>query len=224
MLAYAASRPATVERRPYPNALLAIIALHVAALAAVMSAKMDIKKVLPVTPIDIFAVPEPDDPPPPSEPVRTPAQPQSQDAPVKVTQPDRQVDILLPQDPTLPSGGSVGPATPTREVAVNIPPYRPPVPHIVKLGPTLLTSGDDLKPPYPSSKLITEEEASLTLRLAIDERGRVVGVQPVGRVDRVFLEAARRHLIANWRYRPASEDGRPMASSAVITLRFQLDG
>ena len=220
MLAYAASRPTPVERRPYPNALLVIIALHVAGLAAVMSAKMDIKRVLPVTPIDIFAVPEPDDPPPPAEPVRTPPQPQN--APVTVTQPERQIEIALPQNPVVPSGGTVSP--PTREIALSLPPYRPPVPKIVKLGPTLLTSGDDLKPPYPSSKLISEEEASLTLRLTIDERGRVVAVEPVGRTDRVFLEAARRHLIANWRYRPASEDGRPLASSAVITLRFQLDG
>ena len=36
--------------------------------------------------------------------------------------------------------------------------------------------------------------------------------------------AARRHLIAHWRYKPASEDGRAVASSTVITLRFQLDG
>jgi len=79
-------------------------------------------------------------------------------------------------------------------------------------------------PPYPSSKLITEEEASLTLRLTIDERGRVIAVEPVGRADPVFLAAARRHLLARWRYKPASEDGRAIASTAVITLRFQLDG
>jgi protein TonB len=46
----------------------------------------------------------------------------------------------------------------------------------------------------------------------------------VGAADRVFLEAARRHLIAHWRYRPATEDGRPIASSVVISLRFLLDG
>lgn len=222
MLAYAASRPTPVERRPYPNALLAIIALHVAALAAVMSAKMDIMRVVPVTPIDIFAVPEPADPPPPSEPV--PTEPQPQPTQTDYTRPDPVVPVPVPQDPVVPSGGTVSPGPPTREIALNIPSYRPPVPDVVKLGPTLLTSGDDLKPPYPASKLITEEEASLTLRLTINERGRVVGVEPVGRVDRVFLEAARRHLLANWRYRPASEDGRPIASSAVITLRFQLDG
>jgi protein TonB len=109
--------------------------------------------------------------------------------------------------------------------AVVIPEIKPlPKPYPVKLEPRLLTSGEELKPPYPSSKLITEEEASLTLRLTIDERGRVVAVEPVGRADPVFLAAARRHLLARWRYKPASEDGRAIASTAVITLRFQLDG
>jgi protein TonB len=64
----------------------------------------------------------------------------------------------------------------------------------------------------------------LRLRLTIDERGRVVAVEPVGKSDRVFLEAARRYLVAHWRYRPASEDGRAVATSIVIALRFQLDG
>ena len=42
--------------------------------------------------------------------------------------------------------------------------------------------------------------------------------------DRTFLDAARRHLIAHWRYQPAAEDGRTIASSIVITLRFELNG
>ena len=64
MLAYAASRPAPVERRPYPNAMLAIIAGHVAVVALVMSAKMDLPEVIKRTPIDIFWVKPPDTPPP----------------------------------------------------------------------------------------------------------------------------------------------------------------
>ena len=70
----------------------------------------------------------------------------------------------------------------------------------------------------------SEEEAVLRLKLTIDERGRVIAVEPLGRADRAFLDSARRHLIAHWRYRPATEDGRAVSSSAVITLRFQLDG
>jgi protein TonB len=49
-------------------------------------------------------------------------------------------------------------------------------------------------------------------------------VEPIGRADRVFVDAARRHLIAHWRYSPATEDGRAVASTKTITLRFQLDG
>ena len=52
-----------------------------------------------------------------------------------------------------------------------------------------------------------EEEATLRLRLTIDARGRVIAVEPVGPADPSFLEAARRHILRAWRYKPATEDG-----------------
>ena len=88
----------------------------------------------------------------------------------------------------------------------------------------LRAPASQVRPPYPPSKLEREEEAALRLRLSIDARGRVTAVEPVGSTDRVFLQAARRHLIANWRYTPATEDGRPVPSTTVITLRFELNG
>ena len=221
MLAYAASRPTPVERRPHPNALLVIIAAHVAAVAALMSARMDLPDVIKDPNTVVFWVPKPADPPPPN-----PLPPDSRPQPTNVvtyTRPEPIEAIPLPRNPVAPSGGAILP-NPIGDVAVTLPAFPPRAHDPVKVGATLLTSGDDLKPPYPSSKLITEEEASLTLRLTIDERGRVVAVEPVGKADRIFLEAARRHLLAHWRYRPASEDGRATASSAVVTLRFQLDG
>jgi protein TonB len=62
------------------------------------------------------------------------------------------------------------------------------------------------------------------LRLTIDASGRVIAVDPVGSADRVFLEAARRHLMAHWRYKPATEAGHAVTTSTVITLEFRLDG
>jgi protein TonB len=94
----------------------------------------------------------------------------------------------------------------------------------INSGPQLLTPPSELKPAYPPSKLDNGEEATLRLKLTIDASGRVVAVDPVGRTDPVFLEAARRHLIAHWRYKPAIEGGRAVASSEVITLRFELNG
>ncbi|HEX6740593.1 MAG TPA: energy transducer TonB [Sphingomicrobium sp.] len=221
MLAYAATRPTPVERRPYPNAMLVIIAVHGAVIAAVMSAKMDLPRVIRNVPIDVFTVKPPkSDPPPPATPTTNRPQPTNT---ITYTRPDPFVPVPLPPEPGVPTAGPANPG-PIGPVAVNLPVIRPAVHNPIKLGPTLLTAGDDLKPPYPSSKLLTEEEAVLTLRLTIDERGRVVAVEPVGKTDPVFLAAARRHLLAHWRYKPASEDGQAIGSSAVITLRFQLDG
>lgn len=215
MLAYAAKRPVAVDRRPHPNALLAIVAVHVALLAVVTSAKIEFQR-KPDPPIIVDPIPMP--PPPPPNPLPHPRQPHPgptvwhDPAPVPpVPQPP------LPKDPT----ATPGPPYPPQPVPVPQPTRQPAG---IDAAPQLLTPASELRPPYPPAKLINEEEAVLRLRLTIDERGRVVAVDPVGRTDAAFLDAARRHLIAHWRYKPASEDGRSVASSAVITLRFELNG
>lgn len=221
MLAYAASRPSPVERKPHPNMLLVIIGAHVAVAALVMSAKMDLPGHIS-DPTHTFWVPKPKDPPPPT-PTQQPSTQRHTSDPT-IDQPP--VETWTPPTGTFDPGPTT--VDPGPQIALNgggNGTVELPQPHsIVKLGPTLLTSGVDLKPPYPQSKLLSEEEATLRLKLTIDEHGRVVAVDPVGRADRVFLDAARSYLIAHWRYRPASEDGRPVGATEVITLRFQLDG
>jgi len=219
MLAYAASAPRTAERRSSPNAMLAIIAGHVALVAVVMSAKMDLpQKLLREPPITLIPI-HPVEPPPPI-PVPNPA-PRPQLGPT-ATDPS----VPLPsQDPglsTVPTLPDPGPITGPSVDPMPQPTTRPLPP--VHLGAQLLTPPSELRPPYPQAKLLAEEEATLKLRLTIDEHGRVVAVEPVGRADAVFLAAARRHLLAHWRFKPASDDGRAVASTTVITLRFQLDG
>jgi protein TonB len=98
-----------------------------------------------------------------------------------------------------------------------------PRPAAANAAAQLLTPAARLKPPYPQSKLLSEEEAVLKLRLTIGADGRVTAVEPAARADPAFLDAARRHILAHWRYRPASAGGRAVGSSVVITLRFQLD-
>lgn len=222
MLAYAANRPTAAQRRSSPNAMLAIIAAHVAVVALVMSAKMDLpRKILPTpTLIDFIREPQP------PEPTR-PVQPRIKQPPVETPFDLPQPEVPLPSGSQtvattadLPNVGDIiGPSTNPPQHADPIP-----LPVPVKLDPKLLTPASELKPPYPESKLASGEEALLRLRLTIDERGRVVAVEPIGSADRIFVEAARRHLMAHWRYRAASEDGRAVPSTVVITLRFQLDG
>jgi protein TonB len=221
MLAYAAKARVTAARRPAPQAMLLIVAGHVAMIALVMSAKMELPERIQRQITRVHMIPLPAPPPPPQprtiEPPREPtlSTPYTPPTIVPVPQPPREQPMMpSSQLPSLPSF-NVGPALDPRPIIHN-------VPSPVRLGPRLATAADELRPPYPASKLAFEEEAVLRLRLTIDARGRVTAVDPIGRADPAFLQAARRHLTARWRYVPASEDGRAIASTTTITLRFEL--
>ncbi len=217
MLAYAAHRRTVAQRRPAPQALLLIIVGHIALIAAVMSARMDLpQRIRDITEVELIPIPV-DPPPEPPRATPEPAEPSMTHVPAIVpVPPPRPLDppILMP----VPIPGEVGPL-PVPQPRILPVPTEP-----VRVGPRFATPASDLRPPYPASKIESGQEAVLKLQLSIDPRGRVVAVEPVGRADRAFLEAARRHLVERWRYKPATEDGRPVASSTVITLRFELDG
>jgi len=222
MLAYAANRPVAGQRQSNPHALLVIATIHIAAIAALMSAKMDLPIRLKEPPIKVFPVP------PQAVPDPLPPRPTPQPTPHEqfVTKPDPNVPLPpINKGPTLgdsPVIEDIGPIAGGGAVVTPVIPKPEITP--VRHDARLLTPASQLKPPYPASKLLSEEEATLTLRLSIDEHGRVVGVEPVGRADRTFLEAARRHLMARWRYQPATTDGQAVNSSLTITLKFMLDG
>ena len=208
MLAYAADRRRIAERHSSPRTLLLI--------AAVMSARMDQPTRIHLPPIVVTPIRIPE-PPPPDQPQPNPRN----DSRTVIDRTPPLVPLPRPLDPgtdttptplPIPGGGSI---EPTRDPL--------PIPTPVRVGPRFATPPSELRPPYPPSKLDREEEAVLRLKLTINAGGRVVAVEPVGKADPEFLAAARRHLIAHWRYRPATEDGRATASATVITLRFELN-
>ena len=219
MLAYAANRPVAGKRPSSPPAMLLIVSAHVALIALAMSAKMEFER-KPADQRTIVSFPiEP--PPPPPNPTADPPK-QSQ---LPMSNPRPSVP-LPPTDPTLDAAPTIDPGPVVAGGGASGIPQFPSnlIPAPVRHEARLLTRPDELKPPYPVSKLLGGEEATLQLRLSINEYGRVTMVEPVGAADRVFLEAARRYLMAHWRYQPATEDGRAVASTMVINLRFQLDG
>jgi len=212
MLAYA---PRPERRQVSPTALALIVGAHVVAIIAVMNAKLEIERHRePPLIIDTIPIPTPPEPPKPAP--EHPATKTNYTAPTPRFDPPPtdgpKVDPLPPQPLPPPNPGS-GTGTP-------VPPR--PVP-VVHSGPRFATPPDAIRPPYPEAMRAQEKEAVLRLRLAIDERGRVVAVDPVGKADPAFLAAARRHILKAWRYTPAMEGDRAIASSTVITLEFKLD-
>jgi periplasmic protein TonB len=220
MLAYAANRRLIGNRESSPNALLLVISAHVALLALALSAKSEFSTHGPPS-HRLIEIPVPPLPPPPTRP--QPRQPQAQPKNNWIDHTPSKVPLPSPQPP-LDSGGTTldplsGGGTGT------IPDFPQPVRAApVRHDPQLLTPAWQLKPPYPASKLASEEEATLRLRLTIDPSGHVTAVDPVWNADREFLDSARRYILGHWRYRPASEDGRAIASTITVTLQFQLDG
>jgi protein TonB len=215
MLGYAIeTRPA--RRKASPTTLALIAAGHAALILAVINSKMNV----PVRPYDppivVDPIPIPQDPTPnppvPPGPTTNPRAPM----PISLDPPIEIVPVPLPGPielgPMPPIAGGDGIAT--------LP--DPPLP-LVRVGPKPTTPESALRPPYPEPKRRLEQEAVLRLRLGIDDHGRVRSVEPVGAADSMFLASARSHLIRNWRYTTATEGGRPVASSIVITLRFELD-
>lgn len=215
MLAYA---PRPDRQRLSPAALALIVAGHIAAIGAVMSAKMVIERhVDPPTIVRTIFNPKP---PPPVDPQpQKPNQPQtsSLDQPHTIVPPLDPVFTLPPTDthPLPPVGELIGTgAQPTPPIPLD--------PPLVRTGPRLATAPEALRPPYPDSKRESGDEASLRLKLTIDEHGRVIAVDPVGRVDSTFFEAARRHILRAWHYQPAMEGAKAIPSVTTITLRFEL--
>ena len=215
MLAYA---PRPYREARHPRTLILIVAGHLFALGAVMSAKLDLPQHFRAAETKIFDVPLIKDPPPaPRESRPNPAPVQTSVAPIVDLEPMPTVAQLLPSPiPTGPSEGT-GPIPTVPDVTP-----LPPPPAVVRTGPKLATAEDQLRPPYPAMKRDLGEEATLQLRLAIDERGRVTAVEPVGRADPSFLASARAHILRAWRFAPATEDGKPVASTKTISLRFEL--
>jgi protein TonB len=220
MLAYAAHRRTVAGQRPAPHAFLVIIVAHIALIATVMSAKMDLpQRLRDVTKVKLI-------PAPPLPPPKPQSQPKADPKPSESTLDQVPRVVPVPQPPRDPVDGTAVPAPRDPVIGPTIVP-QPPVepllqPPIERVGPRFDTPAWAVRPPYPSSKIASGEEAALRLKLAIDERGRVVAVEPVGKADAAFLAAARRHLLSRWRYKPATEGGRAIASSTLITLRFEL--
>ncbi len=224
MLAYAPNnRPGA--RTASARTLVLVIAGHALLLALVLTARGQIPDRLPFTETDITFI-DPVVPPPPPPP--EPSQPRS-DTRSRIDTPTVLVPIPQPALPALDRGPPVADPTPfigNAVVPVPMPVPRPldlPKPVTERKAARFATPAGDIRPPYPLSKQHSEEEATLRLSLAIDERGRVTSVEPAGATDPVFLDAARRHILRRWRYQPATEGGRAVATRITVTLKFELE-
>lgn len=80
----------------------------------------------------------------------------------------------------------------------------------------------DFQPPYPPAMIRAQVEGFATVKVYIDEAGKVISVELVDTNDSAFWKATQQQALKSWRFRPATRDGEPVASERVMTVRFRL--
>jgi protein TonB len=215
------------QRRRSPGAMAAAIALN-GGVVGLLLAMPAAKYIIDEPGILIGRNIEATKPPPPVEdPIiekRKPIETQSKTA-TKADDKPFVNDPILPSDGGLTLDGKTGldPVIGTGNGGVITEPVDPPhVPVFVqtRLDPRF---ADSFKPDYPLDMRRLGKEGNVTVRVMVNEKGRVVGVELVKASDPSFFEAAKRQALGRWRFVPATRDGKAVGSELTLTLTFRLE-
>lgn len=204
-----------------PTGLVLVVAMHTAALGALALMKgPEIQRRLFPPTVTTF-IPAPQDPPPVAQPQPEPRQPTMvASVPPVIDTPVRRSEITQVDRPPLPTFDP-SPPRPLPEPRVEPQPQpRTPVRVAAQIDPRYAAA---LQPPYPGSEQRAQRGGSVRVRVAIGADGRVKAIERLSATSDAFWEATERHALARWRFRPATEDGRPVESVKVMTLVFRIE-
>jgi protein TonB len=214
------------QRRRSPGAMIAAVALNggvIALLLAMPAAKFIIEEPGILIGRNIEATKPP---PPNQDPVikKTPIErpvtltPQADDKPLVI-------EPILPLNggPIVDGKTTIDPVISTGTGGTITEPVNPP--HVPVFVQTRLDPryAEDFKPDYPLDMRRLSKEGSVTVRVMVNENGRVVGVELIKASEPSFFEAAKRQALSRWRFLPATRDGKTVGSALTLTLTFRLE-
>jgi protein TonB len=212
-----------LEQKPRsPGSLAIVVALHGAAIAALMLAKMEYERV-PTVITKTYEV-KPDEPPPPDKPKPVERkQVQSRiETVTPIIQPRVFSDVVIaepkPAEPVIFDPGPIGPARVEPQPEPAPMPKPEPVRTEAQIDPR-----SKLQPPYPASEERAEVTGSVTVLVTIGTDGRVKDVQKVRAANEAFYRATEQQALRHWRFKPAMVDGKPIESRKTMTVHFRLD-
>lgn len=174
------------------------------------------------------------EPPPPPPPRANQAKRAGRKAPATPTViPDARPDEAEPAGDVVEAGGIEDFGDGVGEDTAPAPPPPPPPPPVViedEKVPDPVALPDDAtpcvaidgnkSPIYPEAARKKGIEGTVVLKLIINERGEVVSVKLI-RGDEPFATAAM-DAVRTWRYKPALVDGKPWATSLIISIPFRI--
>lgn len=192
--------------------LALVLALHAAALWALMSLR-----IIPVPDevVTLFV-----------EPLRTEPQPPVPPKPAEKPVPREKPALrqLIAEVPARAPSEPVAEVPPSAAPAVEARPAEPPRPTgPVSLGTELSVVCSERTPPaYPATARRLGEEGTVVLRVELDEAGAVAAARVATGSGHARLDEAALAAVRSWRCRPALRDGRPIRAMALQPFRFVL--
>ena len=170
----------------------------------------------PPQPRPVWILPATPTPPVPPLPVTAPRPPASTPrvAPSTVT-PTPPVDApVIVDEGTLPAPL---PVIPTQVASIEA------APAVAGPAPMTLEYAVAPPPPYPRDSVRNGDEGTVLLQVLVDVDGRPLAVDIVeGSGHRELDRTARRHVLATWRFRPATRDGQPVQAIGLVPIEFSL--
>lgn len=193
-----------------PARLGIVVALHGAAIAALMLAPAEMIPKPNWGTIEMYPVN--DRPPPPPE--KIPEKPQQH--------PQHTIDqptIIVPADNP---GTTFRPFNDGRDDGGIVNPPVTPITNPVSVDATFV-NGARIQPDYPTALARQEIEGVVTVRVLIGTDGRVKEIHQVSATEPEFFKATERQALRQWRFKPATRDGIAIESWRQLTIRFKLE-
>jgi protein TonB len=202
----------------------AIILLHLAFFYALQSGL--IKKASTLVPKEVFATLITPERAPEPEPPKEQPKPKPKTVPIvkKTVAPPLPVPVV--QEPS-PTAVTAPPAPPQPAVpAAAATPEPSPAP-AAPAAPRTITSGVEYiqkpQPEYPAASKRMGEAGQVLLRVLVNDKGRSESVQIQKSSGFPRLDEAARQAVQRARFKPYTEDGKPVPVYAIVPIGFQLD-
>ncbi len=81
----------------------------------------------------------------------------------------------------------------------------------------------DFQPDYPVGLLQREIEGKVTIKVLVGTDGRVREANVIAASHPDFAKATQRQALSEWRFKPATRDGKPVEDWQTLTVRFDIN-
>lgn len=144
--------------------------------------------------------------------------------PTVASVPPPEIQIQTQQPPPTITAAKMPPhpvvPPPVQTAAVPAPPA-PPKPQGIS-APVSIGGSHSCENEYPPSSVRLNQEGTTSIKFTVNTDGSVSGVQVVGSSGHDALDEAAIRCASSWRYKPALQDGQPVAAPWTTNVQWKL--